>query len=249
MRASGRAAACRSTSSTRHRRCARSRLARLAAHRRRRIDFSAGRRDGGVRLVVIRFDNAPAGMRIALRHRSDPAARRSSCARRAGTPRAAAGVAGCDTTTADRHDAISENNIQLSRQASRSSAATRACSPTRSTSSTTRTARSPRGNVAASRRARNQIAADRADFNTQDAASARSTTPAASPPCSRTRADAAARRASSPPPLAGQDTDVYFFGETDREDRSEEIQDHQRRLHAPACSRRRAGTCTPTRSS
>ena len=31
-----------------------------------------------------------------------------------------------------------------------------------------------------------------------------------------------------------------------REDRPQEIQDHQRRLHAPACSRRRAGSCSPS---
>ena len=76
----------------------------------------------------------------------------------------------------------------------------------------------------------NRISAERAEFNTKTAprhvlqrhaASRRVQPPKPQPP---------RPGGIAPPPVAGQDTDVYFFGETIEKIGAEEIQDHQRRL-------------------
>ena len=93
----------------------------------------------------------------------------------------------------------------------------------------------------------NRISADRAEFDTETRlgtfynATGLRDRQAAEPQPPRPAAIA-------PPPVVGQETVVYFFGERSRRSGRRNT-GSPTAASRPACSRRRAGICTPARSS
>ena len=135
------------------------------AHRRRRIDLPARRRHEALGAVVIRFE----ALALACMHddfRLLPLLPSSSASRRiAARQRKPAGF-----TTRERDAGAARREPLQARRRRRARAERHASStPTRSSSSPIRTAPSRRGNVVFTQ-GDNRIAADRADFNTQDPA-------------------------------------------------------------------------------
>ena len=180
----------------------------LAAHRRRRIDFSARRRHEGGSALVIPFESGTLNAHDLSRHCS-PRAACSSPFRRA--PAAQQSAAGIEHDRADQHERHRREPASLHRRASRSSRATPSSTPTRSRSTSTRIAPSPPATWCSARATTGSPPT--APSSTPRRGSGRSTTPAASPTSSR-RARRVGRRRRAPPPMTGQETDVYFFGET-----------------------------------
>ena len=184
----------------------------VAAHRRRRIDLSARRRHEGDRAVVIPFETTPASTDAQRFCSASCCAAAPLAARRRRTAARAAALRRLrQRRSATARGRIGEKHWQLIGQRRDRARRHEDLRRRRRGLHATRTARS-RPATSSSRRA-TTASRPTAPTSTPRRASAPSTTRPASPPSSR-RGSAPRPGAVAPPPVAGQETDVYFFGET-----------------------------------
>ena len=235
------------------RRRARRRVARVAAHRRRRIDLPARRRHEARRRVVIPFERA-CSVRRMLETSADPFC---SLVVRAF---AAAAVAAAAAQPPRRQPPVDRNDRQRSPRRHRTArstgtssatsrwtpAATRRSTPTTSMVFTDEDRAIATGNVVLAQ-GNNRISADRADFNTETRLGTfynASGIATVQPPTQAPRPGGVRAAADRRPGHRR-----LFLRREDREDRRRRNTRSPTAASRPACSRRRAGICTPTRSS